>query len=161
MFRSRLGLNLSWKRQGDSGLEANTSTQNRNNLASAHPAGHPLNLDIIMSGTETCEFLVQASAGEPYVVSFRRGDANNVSAYCTCPAGETGMSCKHRIRILRGLAEGVISPNVADVTTVAGWFAGSDVETALENIAQLEREAERIQLALSAAKRALAKRLLD
>ena len=114
-----------------------------------------------MSAAETFEFLVQASAGEPYVVSFRRRDANNISAHCTCPAGETGMSCKHRIRILRGLADGVVSPNVADVATVAGWFVGSDVETALENIDQLEREAERIKLALSTAKRALAERLLD
>jgi hypothetical protein len=114
-----------------------------------------------MSGAETFEFLVQSSAGEPYVVSFRRRDANNISANCTCLAGESGLSCKHRISILRGRVEGVISPNVADVATVAGWFAGSDIETALENIDQLEKESERIRLALTAAKRALAQRLLD
>ena len=110
---------------------------------------------------DTFEFLVQGSAPEPYVVSFRRRDPKNLSAYCTCPAGESGMSCKHRIRILRGMIEGVVSKNTADVTTVAGWLAGSDVETALRTIDELEKEAERIKKALSAAKKALARCLLD
>jgi hypothetical protein len=73
-----------------------------------------------MSPSDTFEFLVQGSAAEPYVISFRRRDAKNISAYCTCPAGESGMSCKHRIRILRGLIEGIVSSNSADVTVVAG-----------------------------------------
>ena len=88
---------------------------------------------------DTFEFLVQGSALEPYVVSFRRRDARNISAYCTCPAGESGMSCKHRIRILRGLIEGIVSKNTADVTTVAGWLAGSDEETALRTIDDLQK----------------------
>jgi len=70
------------------------------------------------------------------------------------------MSCKHRVRILRGLLEGLVSENTTDVSTVAGWLAGSDVETALETIDQLEKEAERIKKALSAAKKALAGCLL-
>jgi uncharacterized Zn finger protein len=110
---------------------------------------------------DTFEFLVQGSAPEPYVVSFRRRDAKNISAYCTCPAGESGMSCKHRIRILRGLVEGIVSKNTADVAAVAGWLAGSDVETALQTIDELEKEAERVKKALSAAKKALAACLLD
>jgi uncharacterized Zn finger protein len=111
--------------------------------------------------TDAFEFLVQGSAPEPYVVSFRRRDVMNISAYCTCPAGESGMSCKHRIRILRGLVEGIISKNTGDVATVAGWLAGSDVESALQTIDELEKEAERIKRALSAAKKALAQCLLD
>jgi uncharacterized Zn finger protein len=113
-----------------------------------------------MTSPDTFEFLVQGSAVEPYVVSFRRRDAKNISAYCTCPAGESGMSCKHRVRILRGLVEGIVSANATDVTTIAGWLAGSDVETALQTIEELEREAERIKKALSAAKKALAQCLL-
>ena len=71
------------------------------------------------------------------------------------------MACKHRVRILRGLIEGIVSKNTADVTTVAGWLAGSDVDTALRTIDELEREAERIKKALTAAKKALAQCLLD
>lgn len=111
--------------------------------------------------TDTFEFLVQGSAVEPYHVSFQRRDAKHISAYCTCPAGENGMYCKHRVRILRGLLDGVVSKNTADVSTVAGWLAGSDVETALRTIDDLEREADRIKKALSAAKKALSQCLLD
>jgi uncharacterized Zn finger protein len=92
---------------------------------------------------------------------FHRRDAKNLSAYCTCPAGESGMHCKHRVRILRGLLEGIVSKNTADVTTVAGWLSGSDVETALRTIDDLEKEADRIKKALSAAKKALSQCLLD
>ena len=114
-----------------------------------------------MSTTESFEFLVQGSAREPYVVSFRRRDANNISANCTCPTAGLGMSCKHRIRILQGRTDDVISPNTADVTKVAGWFAGSDVATALATIDRLEKESEAIKVALTTAKRALAQRLAD
>lgn len=114
-----------------------------------------------MSAVDTFEFHVQGTAAEPYIVSFRRRDTNNISAYCTCPAGENGMSCKHRIRILHGLVEGIVSDNATDVTTVVGWLAGSDVETALATVEQLEKESERIKKALSAAKRALAQCLLN
>lgn len=107
------------------------------------------------------EFLVQGSAPEPYVVLFRRRDSGNISAYCTCPAGENGMYCKHRIRILRGLLDGIVSKNTADVTTVAGWLPGTDVETALRVIESLEKEAERIKNALSIAKKGLARCFLD
>jgi uncharacterized Zn finger protein len=113
------------------------------------------------SDMETFEFLVQGSASEPYRVSFRRRGVKNLSAYCTCPAGENGMSCKHRVRILRGLLDGIVSKNIADVTTVAGWLAGTDVEAALNSIDTLEREAERIKKALSSAKKALSQCLLD
>jgi uncharacterized Zn finger protein len=114
-----------------------------------------------MSTSDAFEFLVQGSASEPYVVSFRRRDTKTLSAYCTCPAGENGMACKHRIRILRGVIQGIVSDNSSDVATVAAWLAGSDVETALQTIDQLEKEAERVRKALGAAKKALAQCLLN
>lgn len=46
------------------------------------------------------KFLVIGSSENPYEVNFiRRG--NNLSAHCTCPAGENGQYCKHRFRNLR------------------------------------------------------------
>ena len=71
------------------------------------------------------------------------------------------MHCKHRIRILRGSAEGIVSNNVRDVARVAGWLAGTDVEVALRNLVSLENQAANIARALSAAKKALAKCFLD
>lgn len=71
------------------------------------------------------------------------------------------MYCKHRIRILQGLVDGVVSKNSKDVIMVAGWLAGTDVEIALRSVKSLEKEAERIKNALSLAKKALARCLLD
>ena len=110
---------------------------------------------------DSITFLVQGSAPEPYNVLFRRCDGTNLSAYCTCPAGENGMYCKHRIRIFQGLVDGIVSENIADVKKVVGWLAGTDVEEALRAVSTLEKEADRIKTALSAAKHALSRCLLD
>jgi hypothetical protein len=109
---------------------------------------------------ETCEFLVQGSAPEPYRVIFKKA-ANNLSAYCTCPAGENGMYCKHRFSILEGSTKGIVSPNVDDVKIVSTWLAGIDVETAMKIVKQIERQEAQIKMQLSAAKRALARAMLD
>lgn len=66
---------------------------------------------------ETREFLVQGSALEPYKVTFKKV-GGNLSAYCTCPAGENGMYCKHRFNILEGSTKGIVSGNEADVQIV-------------------------------------------
>jgi hypothetical protein len=110
---------------------------------------------------DSVAFLVQGSAPEPYEVVFRRRDVKNLSAYCTCPAGENGMYCKHRIRILQGLIEGIVSKNMSDVQKVVAWLAGTDVEEALRAVCAIEKDAERIKTALSAAKHALSRCLLD
>jgi uncharacterized Zn finger protein len=110
---------------------------------------------------DTYEFLVQGSAADPYRITVRRRDGGKISAYCTCPAGENGMFCKHRVRILRGLSEGVVSQNQADVKIVAGWLAGTDVERALRTVDELEQEAEKIKKAISSAKKVLSRSLLE
>ena len=71
------------------------------------------------------------------------------------------MACKHRVRILRGVIVGIVSQNTTDVTTVAGWLAGSDVDAVLRKIDELEKETESIKKALIAAKKSLAQCLLD
>lgn len=110
---------------------------------------------------DTYEFLVQGSAVEPYRITVRRRDAGKISAHCTCPAGENGMFCKHRVWILRGSTEGIVSKNQADVAIVTGWLVGTDVERALRTVDELEQEAERIKKAISSAKKVLTRSLLD
>ena len=106
-------------------------------------------------------FKVQGSAPEPYEVSFIRRAQNNLSAFCTCPAGEKGQYCKHRINILAGITTGIVSMNEADVKTVTSWLPGTDIERAIIKMIALEKEAEKIKLALSAAKRDVAKSMRD
>lgn len=107
------------------------------------------------------KFEVQGSASEPYEVDFvRRGDGN-LSAYCSCPAGENGQYCKHRINILAGNVEGIVSPNQEAVKVVASWLPGTDLEAALKRVLALEIEEARLKRELSVAKKELAKSMRD
>jgi hypothetical protein len=71
------------------------------------------------------------------------------------------MHCKHRIRILQGSTDAIVSRNYSDVARVAEWVAGTDVEVPLRTVISLENEAAKIAHALSAAKKALAKCFFD
>lgn len=105
-------------------------------------------------------FLVQGSAEEPYKVTFKK-NGSNLSAYCTCPAGENGQYCKHRFRILAGSDEGIVSGNKDEVMIVKSWLPGTDVETALIEVAEKERVLEKAKKYLSTAKKKLARIMTD
>lgn len=105
-------------------------------------------------------FLVQGSAEEPYKVTFKK-NGNNLSAYCTCPAGENGQYCKHRFRILDGCGDGIVSGNKDEVMIVKSWLSGTDVEAALNEVAEKERVLEKIKQDLSVAKKRLARIMKD
>ncbi len=109
---------------------------------------------------EEIRFTVQGSAEEPYRVTFRK-KGNNLSAYCTCPAGENGQYCKHRLRILDGCDDGIVSDNKEEVVIVKSWLAGTDVEAALLEVAKKERICEKVKKYLSIAKKKLAQVMLD
>lgn len=106
------------------------------------------------------KFLVQGSAPEPYTVVFNK-DGNNLTAICDCPAGENGMYCKHRFRILGGLLDGIVSENIKDVEIVKSWLDGSDVEKALDELHEAENELEKMKKKVSALKKKLARTLID
>lgn len=101
-------------------------------------------------------FCVQGSAKEPYKVSFRKID-NNLSANCTCPAGVNGQYCKHRLNILGGLTEGIVSGNELDVEVATAWLTGTDVEAALNSFMSAEERFENAKRKFSLAKKQLAK----
>ena len=105
-------------------------------------------------------FLVQGSAEEPYKVTFQK-KGNNLSAYCTCPAGENGQSCKHRFRIFDGRDEGIVSGNKDEVMIVKSWLPGTDVEAALLEVAEKDILLEKAKEDLSIAKKKLARTMRD
>ena len=106
-------------------------------------------------------FGIQGSAVDPYQVRFVRRSEDNLSAYCTCPAGSNGQYCKHRFRILDGSAEGIVSNNLDDVKVVQSWLPGTDIEEALNRMRELEAEEARVKKDLSAMKKQLAKAMRD
>lgn len=101
------------------------------------------------------EFLVQGSAPEPYRVTFIK-DKNNLNAFCTCPAGDNGQYCKHRFAILAGVAKAITSKNKDQVATIRGWLPGTDLESALIELAEAERKYDVAKERLTTAKKKIA-----
>ena len=106
-------------------------------------------------------FKVKGSADEPYEVTIVKRNDINLTAYCTCPAGQNGLHCKHRIGILTGKTKKIVSDNLSDVEVVASWLPGTDVEAMLNQLIRLEAEFEKTKAALSNAKKELARALHD
>ncbi len=106
------------------------------------------------------KFLVQGSAPEPYLVIFRKS-GNNLIALCNCLAGQNGMYCKHRFRILAGSDEGIVSDNVQDVEIVKAWLKDSDVEKALNELHEAEADLTKLKKKVSALKKKVAKTLIE
>lgn len=98
-------------------------------------------------------FKVQGSAELPYEVTFKNDE--ELTAKCSCPAGEKKQLCKHRLQILYGVLDGIVSGNEADVATVASWLPGSKVERALLEVEQAEQKVEEAKKAVSVAKKQL------
>jgi hypothetical protein len=101
-------------------------------------------------------FLVQGSAQEPYEVNFLKHN-DNLNAYCTCPAGVLGQFCKHKFNILEGSTKAVVSYNAGEVEVVATWLAGSDVETALIALYEVQFELSKLKKKLSLARKEVAR----
>jgi len=111
--------------------------------------------------TQVLSFEVQGSAAEPYSVVFKKRSETNLSAYCSCPAGENGQYCKHRFNILDGATRGIVSGNLDDLKVVQSWLVGTDLEKALVRMRELEAQADTINKALAAAKKEVAKAMRD
>lgn len=115
----------------------------------------------LLQDTMEISFLVKGSAADPYIVEFIKRSEGNVSAYCSCAAGQNGMYCKHRFRIIKGDCAGIISDNSADVKTVQGWMPGTDIEKTLMQVELLEAEMDKLKKLLSSAKKDVAKAMRD
>jgi len=106
---------------------------------------------------EEIAFEVQGSSSEPYKVVFVKTPSNQLSAYCSCPAGQNGQYCKHRFTILDGVSKGIVSNNEDQVMVVKSWLRDTNLESALVKMRELEKESNNIKKALASAKKDVAK----
>ena len=97
------------------------------------------------------DFLVQGSSEEPYEVTFSK-EGESFTVRCTCTAGEYGQSCKHRLNILDGRRNNIVSDNLEDVDIIQTWLPGSSLESALNRVKEAEKLADEAKKNLSAAK---------
>lgn len=101
-------------------------------------------------------FYVQGSQPHPYSLSAKR-DGHNFTFTCSCPAGEVGQICRHRLSLLAGDIRAVVEPNTGDLEALASMWAGSTAETALAQIQETEREIDVLKKRLSSEKKKLAR----
>jgi len=99
---------------------------------------------------------VKGSSADPYEVTFIK-DGDSLTALCSCPAGQYGNFCKHRISILDGKNDAIVSDNADQVSTVLEWLQGTDVAAALSEFRELEGASDTSKSELVAAKRKLAR----
>lgn len=100
-------------------------------------------------------FKVQGSS-EPYDITFS-SEANTLKARCTCPAGENGLHCKHRIEIMRGKTSSILSGNENQVAEIVQLMKGTDLEKMFLQYEEAERTYDFAQKQFAKAKKALAK----
>ena len=61
------------------------------------------------------ELLIESSSsGEHYAVTFTR-EGTNLRTSCTCPAGQKGIHCKHRLSLLAGDLSSIVGEVPADM----------------------------------------------
>lgn len=101
-------------------------------------------------------FKVKGSSSDPYEVTFIK-DGDSLTALCTCPAGTYGNFCKHRISILDGDGEAIVSDNREQVSTIVEWLQGTDVAAALSEYREIENSEDAPKNAVAVAKRKLAR----
>ena len=105
---------------------------------------------------EELVFFVKGSSSDGYEVTFIK-DGSSLTALCTCPAGQFGNYCKHRIAILDGKSDSISSGNADQALTVTEWLVGTDVEAALSELRAAEKTTECAKEDLAALKKKLAR----
>lgn len=101
-------------------------------------------------------FQVKGSSAKPYEVTFIK-DGDSLTALCSCPAGQYGNFCKHRIAILEGDGKAIVSDNADRAPTIVNWLQGTDVASALSEFRDIEEAGDEPKSVLVAAKRKLAR----
>lgn len=99
---------------------------------------------------------VKGSSADPYELTFIK-DGSSLTALCDCPAGTFGNLCKHRVAILDGDSTAVVDGDGGKAGVIVKWLIGTDVDSALKEMREVESSSESSKSDLVAAKKKLAK----
>lgn len=102
-------------------------------------------------------FSVQGSSSTPYAVAVHL-DEKGLIATCTCTAGTSGQSCKHRVGILVGPTPELIGGD--DIETARAWFSASSLSSAYTEMIAAENAVETAKLKAKQSKAKFARALL-
>lgn len=104
-------------------------------------------------------FLVKGSKPEPYTVTFKFDDKSFI-AICTCPAGEEGMHCKHRLGILSGDLSNILKVNKEEVAQLMESYSKSELKILLDMLEVNEKEIDRLKKDSLSIKKKMAKYMI-
>lgn len=107
-----------------------------------------------VSADNQLEFEVEGSSGEIYTVTFKQKGAN-LNAYCTCPAGENNIHCKHRIALMGGDDSNLLSENTADIMRLKTILQGTELESAYKRMHEATNKLDTAKRELASAKKVL------
>ena len=71
---------------------------------------------------------------------------------CTCESGQKEQFCKHRWALPVGNSDSLISPNAAELLTLAGIFAGTEAQQRFQSVIDLEKQQAEINEKLKSEK---------
>lgn len=101
-------------------------------------------------------FRIQGSAPDPYQIEFEHA-LGQLTARCTCPAGEARQACKHRIRLLAGDLSGMVDGTAEDVQLLRSLLPRTRLQDAIEAMALAESDMAVAKKRVSAAKHMLSR----
>ncbi|OPX99644.1 MAG: hypothetical protein A4E59_00155 [Syntrophorhabdus sp. PtaB.Bin027] len=104
------------------------------------------------------KFLIQGSETEPYEVQFTK-QGNILIGLCTCEAAKNGMICKHRLNLLAGSHDNIVSDNHNEVNILKTWVTDSTVEPLLKQMNEAQTTIDKATKELKTAKKKLAQAL--
>jgi uncharacterized Zn finger protein len=108
------------------------------------------------TGVEELVLFVKGSTTKPYELTFIK-DGSSLTALCTCPAGQFGNSCKHRVAILDSDFRAISGDNADQAAKIVDWLAGSDVEAALIAMREAEKDPNKTKQDVAELKKKLAR----
>ena len=88
-------------------------------------------------------FLVQGLEKEPYRIVFTKTfdeyQRLQLICECECISAAHGDLCAHRLRILEGNTDHIVSDNLDQVGVVQKWLIGTHLEKAAANLVEAEK----------------------
>jgi len=89
-------------------------------------------------------------------------ESGKLSIFCSCPAGEFGRYCKHKVSLLTGETSLLTASNqVKSVSEMQEWVKESGYPSLLTEIDSAEKEAKKAQSRLQDLKKSLERAMKD
>ena len=113
-----------------------------------------------MSMSNYIEILAKSSSGDPYTVRFYI-EENEISVFCSCPAGDNRKLCKHVKRIIAGDDSILFDSNQKNIfLKIGSHLERTPIPNLLSDLIESEIVLENAQKNLKKAKKALEKAVL-